>query len=125
MINPLIEKQLKNCKRCNVPPHNESTTSIFIPKNSIKKDLEFVKDNFYLIKIENYVVNPPPGFTLAQNWNGGTTPPSEYMNICCIQIMGKMIKVDGIAFDIDKDVPLDKSWCGWLPIAAVKIVKEI
>lgn len=124
-MNPLIEKQLKNCKRCEIPFYDENTTSLVIPKNSIKKELGWSKDSCYLIKIEDYVINPPPGFTLAQNWNNGTTPPSVYMNVCCIQIMGKMIKVDGISFDIDKNVPLDKAWCGWLPIAAVKIIREI
>lgn len=125
MINPLIKKQLNDCKRCNVPYYNNDTTSIFIPKNSIKKDLGFTKDNCYLIQIEDYVVNPPSGFTLAQNWNGGTTPPSTYMNVCCIQVMGKMVKVDGISYDINNNIPLDKTWCGWIPVAAVKIIKEI
>lgn len=125
MINELIVKQLQNCKRCNIPTYDENTTSIFIPKNSIKKELGWVKDNYYLIQIEDYILNPPPGFTLAQNWNGGTNPPSKYMNVCCLQLMGKMVRVDGVSFDIEKNIVLGNAWSGWLPTAAVKIIKEI
>ena len=125
MITNTIKKQIEKCVRCNVPPITDDTTSVFIPKNSIKEKLGFKKDNFYLIEIEDYVINPPPGFSLAQNWNGGTTPPSNYMNICCIQLMGKMVRVDGVGFDINTNSTLDKTWNGWLPTAAVKIIKEI
>lgn len=125
MSRDLIKKQIEKCVRCSVPPIDEDTTSVFIPKNSIKEKLGFKKDGFYLIEIEDYVINPPPGFSLAQNWNGGTNPPNKHMNVCCIQLMGKMVKVDGVAFDVNQGVPLDKVWCGWLPTAATKILKEI
>lgn len=125
MINPIIKKQFEKCIRCSVPPITDDTTSIFIPKNSIKEKLGFKKDNCYLIEIEDYVLNPPPGFTLSQNWNSGTNPPGKYMNICCIQLMGKMVKVDGVEFNMEQNTPMDKVWCGWLPTAAVKILKEI
>lgn len=125
MINPIIKKQFEKCIRCSVPLVTDDTTSIFIPKNSIKEKIGFKKDNYYLIEIEDYVINPPPGFTLAQNWNNGTSPPNKYMNVCCIQIMGKMIKIDGVVFDVEQNTPLNNSWCGWLPVAAVKIIKEI
>lgn len=124
-MNNIIESQLKKCKRCEIPPYNEDTLIINIPKNSIKKELNFYINNCYLIEIADYVLDPPPGFTLAQNWNGGTNPPSKHMNICCIQLMGKMVKVDGVSFDINQGITLDRSWCGWLPTAAVKILKEI
>lgn len=124
-MNPLIESQLKKCKRCEIPPYDESTLVLEIPKNSIKKELGFEVNNCYLIEIADYVLNPPPGFALAQNWNGGTNPPSKHMNVCCIQNMGKMVKVDGISFNIENEIPGDSAWTGWLPLAAVKILREI
>jgi hypothetical protein len=39
--------------------------------------------------------------------------------------MGKMIKVNGIGYDQDKDQDLDVMWSGWLPISEIKILKKI
>ena len=125
MISKLIEDQLKKCNRCEIPSYDENTTSLIIPKNSIKRELSFVVDNYYLIEIADYVLNPPPGFFLAQNWNNGINPPSKYMNVCCIQKMGNMVRVDGISFNIENNSPGNLAWTGWLPLAAVKIIKEI
>lgn len=124
-MNEFILNQLKKCTRCEIPPYDENTLTLEIPKNSLKKELSFSVNNCYLIEIADYVLNPPPGFSLAQNWNKGTNPPSKYMNVCCIQLLGKMVNVEGVSFNIESNSPGNSTWEGWLPLTAVKILKEI
>ena len=124
-MNKLILDQLQKCEHCKLPEYDADTTKIFIPKHSIKKELTLELNHCYQIEIADYVLNPTEGFTLSQNWNGGTNPPTKVMNICVIQIMGKMFKVDGIGFDDVLGSPINKSWSGWLPQTAIKISGEI
>lgn len=124
-MNNVIKKQLQNLKKCQLPQYSEDTLEIFIPKNSIKKELGLEVNHCYQIEIADYVLNPPPEFSLAQNWNNNTIPPYKYMNVCIIQLMGKMIKVDGIGFDIDNQMPLSCAWSGWLPRESIKVRYEI
>lgn len=124
-MNKLILDQLQKCEHCSVPTYDENTTMLFIPKHSVKKPLVLEKDHCYQIEIADYILNPTEGFTLSQNWNSGTNPPTKVMNICVIQIMGKMIKIEGIAFDDQAQCPLNQTWTGWLPQTAIKIRGEI
>ena len=124
-MNKIIEKQLKNLKKCQLPPYTNESTKIFIPKGSIKKELGLELNHCYQIEIADYILNPSPEFSLAQNWNNNTVPPCKYMNICIMQLMGKMIKVEGIGFDIENQCPINNAWGGWLPREAIKVRLEI
>lgn len=124
-MNEIIEKQLKNLKKCQLPPYTDETTEIFIPKGSIKKELGLELNHCYQIEIADYVLNPSPEFSLAQNWNNNTVPPCKYMNVCIMQLMGKMIKVEGIGFDIENQCPINNVWGGWLPRESIKVRLEI
>lgn len=124
-MNKLIKKQLQNLKKCQLPPYNEDTYKIIIPKNSIKKELGLEVDHCYQIEIEDYILNPSLDSSLSQNWNGGTVPPSKYMNICILQLMGKMIKVDGIEVDVATNSIKNNTWSGWLPRNAIKVRCEV
>ena len=124
-MNKIIEKQLKNLKKCQLPPYTSESTEIFIPKGSIKKELGLTLNHCYQIEIADYVLNPPPEFSLAQNWNNNTVPPCKYMNVCIMQLMGKMIKVEGIGFDIENQIPINNAWGGWLPRESIKVRLEI
>lgn len=124
-MNKLILEQLQKCQHCQVPAYDETTTKIFIPKHEIKKELVLTEGHCYLIEIADYVLNPPEGFTLSKNWNGGTNPPTKYMNVSVIKSMGKMFKVEGVGIDITSRCILDCFWSGWLPATAVVIMEEI
>lgn len=39
--------------------------------------------------------------------------------------MTKMIKVNGVAFDNDKQVDINEVWSGWLSLDDVEILSEI
>ena len=124
-MNKIILEQLQNCKHCQLPAYDDDTTKIFIPKHEIKKEIILTEGHCYLIEIDDYVLNPPEGFTLSKNWNGGTNPPTKYMNVSVIKSMGKMFKVEGVGIDIVSRCTLDCFWTGWLPGTAVVIKEEI
>lgn len=112
-MNTFVKEQLMKVQYP-IPSWDDSTTSMVIPKRgstvvqpTIQQDL--VIGRTYHIKIENYILNPPDGFTLAANWNGGTNPPEQLMKGEVIQLMGKMIR-----FNLVGDLT-GQEWEGWLP----------
>lgn len=95
---------------------NENSTHIVIPSkdgriiNSINVGQKFT------IKLENYIINQPPNFTLSENWNQGTFPPEEVLDIEVIKMIGKMVGVKAIG----KNTKI--TWEGWLPEKGFKIL---
>ena len=67
------------------------------------------------VQIEKYIINQPVNFSLAENWNCGTVPPEEILEIEIIQVLGKMIKVNAVG----KCTRIE--WQGWLPVKGFKI----
>jgi hypothetical protein len=106
-----------------LPEWDDSTTCLVIKKGSIKKELKFEFGNYYQIQISDSIVNPTQESTLAKNWNGNTNPPSHIFNCVVQQLMGKMVKVDGVA--VVDGIATDTRWNGWLPINLVKILGEL
>lgn len=72
--------------------------------------------DLYKIQVENYILNPPPGFTLSSNWNNNTLPPEQILDVEILQIMGKMVKCKCIG-NTTKIV-----WEGWLPRKSFSII---
>lgn len=70
----------------------------------------------FTIKLENYIINQPPNFSLSENWNHGTVPPEEILDIEIIDIMGKMTKVKAVG------KCTNIAWEGWLPNKGFKII---
>lgn len=123
-MNKLIENELKKCQYAQVPDFTADTTTILIPKTGIRKKLEAKVGSYFLIEIDELILHPSEGHTLSVNWNGGTVPPCKRMNVCCIQVMGKMFKVEGVGVD-DDGAALGLAWTGWLPQTSVKFLKEL
>nr|DAD82715.1 MAG TPA: hypothetical protein [Siphoviridae sp. ctrpg19] len=122
-MNELIKKQLLACEHVVLPTWDDNTTLITIKKGSIKKELKFEFGCYYKIEISDKVLSPTSESTLAKNWNGNTVPPSKIFNCVVQQLMGKMVKVDGVA--VIDNVATDQKWNGWLPISEVVILEEI
>jgi hypothetical protein len=78
-----------------------------------------------LVELEDYIINPPPGFTLHESWNNGQVPKNKYYKCQCIKIMGKMVKILGVAFDYENKIDLEENWDGWLPLKSIKVLREI
>lgn len=96
-MNKFIKEQLLKCKVANIPDFNDNTTQIFIPKVTCCKTAEILNNEklklntCYLVKLEDYITNPYPGFNLHDNWNKGIIPKYSCMKIFVKNKLGKMI----------------------------------
>lgn len=124
-MNKYIKQQLNKVSAVDIPVFDDNTTHLIIPRLEKKVELFFQEDHFYVIKLEDYLLNPPPGFNLHTNWNHNIIPKQKYYKCQCIKVMGKMIQILGVGFDYENRIDLEETWDGWLPIKSVKIIKEI
>ena len=124
-MNKYIKEQLKKVRRAKIPAFDDTTTSLTIDQlDSLALTIQV--DHYYIIELQNYILNPPPNFTLAANWNNGITPKSKYLNCYVKNIMGKMICVDGVGFDLEQSIELTDHYANlWRPEAGVKIMEEL
>lgn len=123
-MNKWIKKQLRLVKVADLPHYEEDTTLIKIPKK-INQGLSVQLNHYYLIELEDYILKPPPGFSLHVDWNNNKVPQHKFYKCQCIRLMGKMIKILGVAFDYENRLDLDENWDGWLPLKSVKVLREI
>ena len=112
-LNKFTLKELYKIKDL-LPENWENELHFIIGNNKPINVLDI--GNKFTIKIENYIINQPPNFSLSENWNGGTVPPEEILDIEIVQTMGKMIKVKAIG----KCTGIN--WEGWLPQKSFKII---
>ena len=122
-MNEIIKEQLSKCKLAQIPSFDDNTTTLVLHKREPEKDPEL--NHYYIIELEDYIVNEPDGFTLSSNWNKGSKPKYSYYRVEIIQLMGKMIKVRGIGYDPVTDTDYLELWAGWLPRSGFHIKKEI
>lgn len=125
MMNPLIKKQLDKVRRVTLEPYDDSTTTIHINRRTDGGNLFLEQDKCYLISIEDYILNPPDGFTLHTNWNNGIAPMCKVLKIDVSKIMGKMIKVNAMGYDLKNQCDLPYFWEGWLPQKSITIIERL
>ena len=124
-MNPLIKDQLSKIQRLNVPSYDDSTTQLTLTKNDIKVVESLQEDHCYLISVDDYILNPPEGFTLHTNWNNNTYPKHKIMKIDVTKIMGKMVKVNSMGYDMKNQTDTTDMWTGWLPQKSIKIIERL
>ena len=123
-MNKFVAEELKKCRVAKLPPYDEFTKHMIIPQaNSSEQFLQVNK--CFLVQLEPYILNPPEGFTLHDNWNQGRKPPREFLKIEVSQVMGKMIKVNSIGFDYATQTDTNEIWEGWLPKKSINILQEL
>jgi hypothetical protein len=122
-MNKIVEDQLAKVRVADLPPYDEDTLHLVIPKKAGPPRADLILNKCYLIQVEDYIVKPFEGFTLHDNWNNGIPPKHNILKIEVIQLMGKMVKVKSIGYDLmNKRDTLDL-WEGWLPRKAIKILE--
>lgn len=124
-MNPLIKDQLGKIRRIRVPAFDDSTTILTLSKSGVTMDSGLQEDRCYLISVEDYILNPPEGFTLHTNWNNNIAPKHKVMKVDVTKIMGKMIKVNSIGYDMKNQVDTNDMWSGWLPQKSIKIIERL
>lgn len=124
-MNPLVKKQLEKVKNVTLPKWDDDTLNMVIPKRTGEIETGLLENRCYLIKVEDYIINPFDGFTLHDNWNKGTHPIHHFMKCEVTKKMGKMIKVNSVGYDfMNKQDTLDV-WEGWLPEKSITIIEEL
>ena len=124
-MNPLIKEQLKKINRVKVPSFDENTQTITLLKSDIQSTDSLQEDRCYLISVEDYILNPPEGFTLHSNWNNNIVPKHKFMKIDVSKIMGKMVKVNSVGYDMKHQVDSTDVWSGWLPRKSITIIENL
>lgn len=124
-MNPLIKDQLSKIQRVNVPSYDDSTTRITLTKENIKVVESLQEDHCYLISVDDYILNPPDGFTLHTNWNNNIIPKHKVMKIDVTKVIGKMVKVNSMGYDMKNHNDLPDMWSGWLPQKSITIIERL
>ncbi len=124
-MNPLIKKQLENCKVANIPDFDDTTTHLTISKGSVVNVSQYQVGRCYIVELADYVINPPEGSTLSSNWNKGTVPKYKYYKCEIVKIMGKMICILGYGFDPVTMRDTNDLWEGWVPQQGIKLIQEL
>ena len=123
-MNKYVLEELKKCKVAKLPPYDSTTKQMVIPKSAPTSQLLDI-GKCYLIQLEPYILNPPEGFTLHENWNKNIKPPQEFLKVEISQIMGKMIKVNALGYDYKAGQDTNEIWEGWLPRKSISILQEL
>lgn len=124
-MNPIIKDQLERCRVANLPYYDEDTTTLMIPKGSAEEVNPYQVHKCYLLQLEEYIVNPPPDFSLHTNWNKGSIPKSRFYQAEITKIVGKMVFITGMGYDMTTNSATSDSWAGWVPQKGIKLLKEI
>lgn len=120
-MRKILKEQLAQVQVADLSNFNQSTNTCFIPKY-IKPSYD--PGNCYVITLSNQIVNQPTS-VWATNWNRGTYPRNNCLKIYVSKILGKMIYVDAVAFDLENNRELPDMWSGWLPESEIKQIKII
>ena len=124
-MNPLIKKQLQKCQAAQIPDFDDGTLELHIPKGSAQNVTKYEVNKFYLVELASYITNPPPDYTLADNWNQGTIPKHSFMQVEVSKIMGKMVRIKGYGYDPLTQTSTNDFWEGWVPQKGIKLISKL
>lgn len=124
-MNKIIFEQLNKCKVAKLPPFDENTTHLFIDRIGAKDGKPIKTNHFYVIEIDDYLLSKEHSAVLHQNWNKNIFPASKCYKCECVKIMGDMVKIEGVGYDLKNNHSDGTSWSGWLPLKGIRIVEEI
>ncbi len=110
-MREIIKKYLSQCNYADLSHFDEATGVFNIPKYSKPK---FDIGKMYIIQVAGELVNNNSS-VIAANWNNGTSPSSAFLKIYVSKMVGKMIYVDSLVFDMNTKSDTSIMWSGWLP----------
>ena len=122
MYSKLIEEQLSKVMVADLSNYEKDTNTYFIPKVSTPC---FDVDKCYIIALNDNIIGQNENSLLISNWNNGSYPTEKYYIVDIVKKLGKMIKVVGLGYDMDKKSSNNISWNGWLPTTELKIIETL
>ena len=121
-MNNTIKKELEKV-RIKLPDYNDDTIKMFIPKGGNT----FRIGGTYLIRIPNYILNEPDGFTLSTNWNQGRKPRTNILYAQYIKKLSTMIQFNLYGWNEQTQSVIETDYYKdfWLPEESITIIKEV
>lgn len=122
-MNRIIQKQLEKLTLPNKPPYDEHTTHLVFTRRdppSEPVDNGLIVNGVYKIVLANYIVNPPPDFTLDTDWNKGKKISDTTLFVQINQIAGKMIRFTGRGYNFSTDETNNNFYDSmWVPAKSI------
>lgn len=114
----LVKDQLSKVIYADLSNYDKETNTYYIPKiNQIKLKI----NHQYLIKIKDSLYTNE---ILRNNYNNGKNPPCKCYLVDVVLILGKIIKVNGVEYDLLNDMILNNLWSGYLAIKDIEVLEE-
>lgn len=114
----LIEKQLSKVSYADLSNFDKSTNTYYI-KRVLKTKFEV--NQIYVVKLKDSLFENE---LLKVNYNQNTVPPHKLYMIDVINILGKVIKVNAVEYDLNLNKPLVDRWSGYLTIKDIEVIKK-
>lgn len=121
-MNKLIKEQLQSLKVAPIPNFDDNTTEIIFKRYT---PIQIYEGGYYLIELENSLLDPNANGVLVTNWNNGSIPKNKYYKAEVVKILGQMIKINGMAFDNTTHQDINESWCGWVLLSKIKLIEKL
>ena len=121
-MNKVIKEQLKKVQVADLSGMMNNPHCFVVPKYNADR---FVENKCYLIELNDSLIYDNKDSLLQCNWNRGTYPRYKYLKVDVSRVMGKMIQVNSIAYDMNTGRDINDMWSGWLPIDLIKIIDII
>lgn len=115
----IIKKQLEKVEYADLSNFNPETNTYVIKK---RVDIKLEVDSCYLIQVKPSAYN---NFVVISNWNNGNMPMYEYLKVDISKLMGKMVKVVGVAHDYQNHQDLASFWSGWLSTDDLEVIAKL
>lgn len=121
-MNKLIKNELNKVSVADLSNFNKERNEFIIPRI---KTIRLEENSYYIIKLDSSLLSRDDMSTLSSNWNQGSIPPHKYLKVDVSKVLGKMVKVNAIAYDYEKQQDLDTMWSGWLPVAQIEVITKL
>lgn len=114
----LVQEELGKVVYADLSNYDEATKTYHIPKaNKIRIKL----NHSYIIEVKGSIKNND---LLRSNYNQGNEPELTTYLVDVIAILNKVIKVNGVKYNIRENKTENIYWNGYLSIRDIEIIKE-
>lgn len=120
MYTKLVQQQLEKVKEADLSNYDSLKQAFIIKK---KENIKFLENQCYIIQVERTIINNNK--TLLANWNKNLLLTADYYIIDIHQVLGNMLKVSGIVYNIETKQTIGIVWEGWLPVENIKVIERI
>ena len=121
-MNKIIYRELKKCKNIDTSSISQDDTVLYFKR---RVDTPIFEGSCYILELDKTLLNINNNPALAYNWNNGTVPTDTGYKCEILKLMGNMVKINGLSYDLENNIDTNRMWSGWLPKESIKVIKEI